>query len=170
MIWDYSDVTNAITNPHVLVAADTTNNVQNFYPSFSPDNQWIAFTRTNGYSYNNPSAEIWVIKADGTGAPVQLLASDTAAASLTNSWARWVPFGQTFGASNTTMFYLTFSSQRPFGVRIPGGGRPQIWMTPFFPDKAAAGTDPSGNAFRVPFQEVDSSNHIAQWTNAVVIQ
>jgi hypothetical protein len=68
------------------------------------------------------------------------------------------------------MFYLTFSSQRPFGVRIPSGGRPQIWMTPFFPDRATLGQDPSGNAFRVPFQAVDTSNHIAQWTNAVVIQ
>ncbi|MEO8842788.1 MAG: hypothetical protein ABI591_06485 [Kofleriaceae bacterium] len=170
VIWDYDDATNTIANPRVLVASDAANGVQNYYPSFSPDGQWIAFTRDNGYSYNNPSAEIWVIKADGTGAPVQLLTSDTATGSLTNSWARWVPFGQTFGASDTPMFYLTFSSQRPFGVRIPGGGRPQIWMTPFFPDKAGAGTDPSGNAFRVPFQEVSSSNHIAQWTNAVVIQ
>jgi hypothetical protein len=65
---------------------------------------------------------------------------------------------------------VLFSSVRPFGVRIPGGGRPQIWMTPFFPDRAAQGQDPSGNAFRVPFQAVDTSNHIAQWTNAVVIQ
>jgi hypothetical protein len=154
----------------MLVASDPTNSIQNYYPSFSPDGQWIAFTRTNGGSYNNNTSEIWVIKADGSQPPVQLLTSDTTGSYLTNSWARWVPFGQTFGASNTQMFYLTFSTQRPFGVRIPSGGRPQIWMTPFFPDKAGAGTDPSGNAFRVPFQDVATSNHIAQWTNSVVIQ
>ncbi|MEP6861304.1 MAG: hypothetical protein ABJE66_11820 [Deltaproteobacteria bacterium] len=43
-------------------------------------------------------------------------------------------------------------------------------MTPFFPARASLGQDPSGNAFRVPFQAVETSNHIAQWTNAVVIQ
>lgn len=49
-------------------------------------------------------------------------------------------------------------------------GGPQIWMTPVFPARAAAGQDPSGNAFRVPFQDVGTSNHIAQWTQAVVVQ
>jgi hypothetical protein len=170
VIWDYNDTANTVANPRVLVATDAANGVQNYYPSFSPDSQWIAFTRTSGYSYNNNTAEIWVIKADGTQPPIQLGTSDTATTDLTNSWARWVPFGQTFGASNEPMFYLTFSSQRPFGVRIPSGGRPQIWMTPFFPARASLGQDPSGNAFRVPFQAVDTSNHIAQWTNAVVIQ
>ena len=43
-------------------------------------------------------------------------------------------------------------------------------MTPFFPDRAVRGQDPSGPAFRLPFQDFDTSNHIAQWTNAVVIQ
>jgi hypothetical protein len=43
-------------------------------------------------------------------------------------------------------------------------------MTPFFPARATAGQDPSGPAFRVPFQSVDAANHIAQWTQAVVIQ
>lgn len=184
--------------------------VANWYPSFSPDGQWIVFTRTTGYSYNDASAETWLVKADGTQDPVQLnianlaptvdgtgSGSDTGSgsgsmgsgsaigsgigsaavgsasaglANITNSWARWVPFGQTFGADNQPLFYLTFSSQRPFGVRIPYGGQPQIWMTPVFPTRAAAGQDPSGNAFRVPFQDVTTSNHIAQWTKAVVVQ
>jgi hypothetical protein len=43
-------------------------------------------------------------------------------------------------------------------------------MTPVFPARAAAGQDPSGNAFHVPFQDVNTSNHIAQWTKAVVVQ
>jgi hypothetical protein len=150
-----------------LVTSDQTTN-GNYYPSYSPDGQWIVFTRTSAYAYNDASAEIFVVKADGSMPPIQLAVSDTAAASLTNSWARWVPFAQTFGASNESLFYLTFSSQRPFGVRIPGGGRPQIWMTPFFPDRAVAGMDPSGPAFRVPFQDVNTNNHIAQWTAAVI--
>ena len=140
----------------------------NYYPSFSPDGQWVVFTRTSNYSYNDGSAETWLVKADGSQPPVQL-ATANLTGNLTNSWARWVPFAQTFGARNEPLFYLTFSSQRPFGVRIPGGGRPQIWMTPVFPARAAAGNDPSGNAFRVPFQDVSTANHIAQWTQAVVV-
>lgn len=169
VIRNFDDATNTISGGQILVASDDVGAVQNYYPSFSPDGQWIVFTRTNGYSYNNPTAETWVVKADGSQPPIKLAISDITG-DLTNSWARWVPFGQTFGATNEPIFYLTFSSQRPFGVRIWNGGRPQIWMTPFFPNRAAQGLDPSGNAFRVPFQDVNTSNHIAQWTNAVVIQ
>jgi len=41
-------------------------------------------------------------------------------------------------------------------------------MTPFFPNRAARGADPSAPVFRLPFQNLDSSNHIAQWTERVV--
>lgn len=159
--------TNTFGTPTVLVPYAS--GADNFYPSYSPDGQWIVFTRVAGNSYNNTSAQTWVVKADGSQPPVQLAIANVGG-GLTNSWARWVPFAQTFGPQNEPMFYLTFSTQRPFGVRIPGGGRPQIWMTPFFPARAAAGQDPSGPAFRVPFQQVDTANHIAQWTQAVIVQ
>ena len=164
----FDDTTNTFGATQTLVAAGT-DGLQNYYPSYSPDGQWIVFTRTGGTSYNSFDAETWVVKADGTKPPVKLQIAGLPQGSLTNSWARWVPFGQTFGASGEPMFYLTFSSTRTFGVRIPGGGLPQIWMTPVFPAKAEAGQDPSGQAFRVPFQDVATSNHIAQWTQAIVV-
>jgi hypothetical protein len=145
----------------------------NYYPSFSPDNQWILFTRTTGNSYADPSAEVWVVKADGSKPPIQLMTADTTGASLMNSWARWAPFQQTYGSNSEALFYITFSSVRPYGVipLTPGedGPDPQIWMAPFFPDRAEAGMDPSGAAFRMPFQLLTAANHIAQWTQAVVI-
>ncbi len=140
----------------------------NFYPSYSPDGQWIVFTRTTGQSYDDPTAETWVIKADGSMPPIQLARSNLAGA-LTNSWARWVPFAQTFGPDKRPLFYLSFSSTRPFGVELPAGGRPQIWMAPFFPDLALAGMDPSGPAFRLPFQNSAAGNHVAQWAQSVVL-
>jgi hypothetical protein len=164
----FDDTTNTFGATQTLVAAGT-DGLQNYYPSYSPDGQWIVFTRTGGTSYNSFDAETWVVKADGSQPPIKLQIAGLPQGSLTNSWARWVPFGQTFGASGEPMFYLTFSSTRTFGVRIPGGGLPQIWMTPFFPAKAEAGQDPSGQAFRVPFQDVATSNHIAQWTQAIVV-
>jgi WD40-like Beta Propeller Repeat len=144
--------------------------LKSFYPSFSPDGKWVVFTRSPGAdSYNEPDAETWVVKADGSLPPVKLAIPDLGQAGRTNSWARWVPFAQSFGPSNEQMFYLTFSSMRPYGVRIPAGGKPQIWMAPFFPARAMLGMDPSGPAFRVPFQSTLAGNHIAQWTQAVVV-
>lgn len=138
----------------------------NYYPSWSPDNQWIAFTRTQGNSYNDATATAWVVKADGSLPPVQLQLANKGA-NLTNSWSRWTPFAASTGDDNELVFYLTFSTTRPFGVRPTGGT--QIWMTPFYPARAAQGLDPSGPAFRMPFQLLTSANHIAQWTQQVVI-
>lgn len=153
-----------------LIAANV-DGLNSFYPSISPDGKWIVFTRSAAAvnSYNATSAETWVIKADGTAPPIKLAAADLGQGGRTNSWARWVPYGQTFGPNNEPMFYLTFSSMRKYGVRLPNGGRPQIWMTPFFPARAEAGQDPTGPAFRVPFQNVNNGNHIAQWTQAIVV-
>jgi hypothetical protein len=147
-----------------------TNDIGSYYPSWSPDGQWLAVTRTsNGYSgYDNYSGRTWLVRADGTGAPIELAIANEVGDQC-NSWARWVPFGQTFGASNEPLFYLTYSTRRRFGVRRPyDNGSPQIWMTPVFPARAMTGGDPSGAAFRLPFQDLTGANHIAQWTEQVV--
>jgi hypothetical protein len=153
-----------------LVVAGT-DGFNSFYPSFSPDGKWVAFSRSASTedAYDATSAETWVIKADGTAPPIKLAAADLGQTNRTNSWPRWVPFGQTFGPNNEPLYYLTFSSMRKYGVRLPNGGRPQIWMTPFFPARAELGQDPSGPSFRLPFQSVANGNHIAQWTQAVVV-
>ena len=163
----FDDATNTFGPIAPLVPADTAQMQANFYPAFSPDGQWIVFTRTAAMSYSDATAQTWVIKADGSMPPIQL-ASANLGAGLTNSWARWVPFAQTVGPDHQSIFYLSFSSKRPYGVRLPLGGVPQIWMTPFFPDRALAGMDPSGPAFRLPFQDVTAGNHVAQWTQSVV--
>jgi hypothetical protein len=145
-----------------------TNGGNNYYPSFSPDGEWILFNRaTSGGAYNNANAMLWVVKADNSAPPKQL-ASASSMAGNTDSWGRWAPFAQTFGASNEKMYWVTVSSKRDFGVRLVGADRPQIWMTPFFPDRAAQAQDPSAPAFRLPFQAIESHNHIAQWTEQIV--
>lgn len=154
----------------------------NFYPSWSPDGAWILFNKDvrGGNTYDNANSSTWVVKADGSQPPVQLASADESL-GLTNSWARWAPFPQTVGPAYEPMFWITMASKRDFGVRLrntgrfqrPAQGTPakssQLWMTPFFPDRAADGHDPSAKAFRLPFQNLDSSNHIAQWTERVVV-
>ena len=148
-----------------LLVSDASNN---YYPSFSPDGAWVLFNRApSGSSYNNNTATLWAIKADGTGQPVEL-AKANGGQGLTNSWGRWAPFAQTIGANNEKMYWVTVSSTRDFGVRLVGANRPQIWMTPFYPDRASTATDPSNVSFRLPFQNITSNNHIAQWTEQIV--
>jgi hypothetical protein len=147
--------------PEALV----TEGSNNYYPSWSPDGEWILFNRSTESSYDARSAELWVVKADGSLPPIKLDAANVGA-GLTNSWARWAPFVQSQGGE--PLYWLTFSSKRDFGVRLVGTRRPQLWMAPFFPDRAAAGMDPTRPAFRLPFQELSSNNHIAQWTERVV--
>ena len=138
----------------------------NYYPSMSPDGEWVAYNHSDsGGSYNNGNAEIWVVRANGTGTPIKLQLADIGP-GLTNSWVRWAPFEQTVGGER--MYWLTVSSKRDFGVRLVGVGRPQIWMAAFFPDRAANGQDPSAPAFWLPFQEITTSNHIAQWTEQII--
>lgn len=159
--------------PEVPLVAD---GQQYFYPSFSPDGQWVMFNKAAAGtdSYNNVDATLWVVKADGSAPPVQLTAFNAAAGGLTNSWGRWAPFQQTVGAGNEPIYWVTTSSKRDFGVRRINSGQPegaktpQIWMAPFYTSRATAGTDPSGPAFRLPFQNLMSNNHIAQWTERVI--
>jgi hypothetical protein len=161
------DQTSKTFGPEQQLVNDGQNN---YYPSFSPDGQWILFNKApSGTAYNNATATLWVVKADNSSAPIQLTTANVGP-TLTDSWGRWAPFAQTFGTNNEQIYWITVSSKRDFGVRLVGVARPQIWMTPFFPDRASSGQDPSAPMFRLPFQDITSNNHIAQWTEYVVTQ
>jgi len=179
MVQTYDRTSGNWGNP-VPIATGSGNN---YYPSFSPDGQWIMFNQSDDNSgngaYNDPSASLWVVKADGSAPPIQLSKLNLASGA-TNSWGRWAPFAQTIGTDGEKIYWVTVSSMRDFGVRLhqseipPSGptsapGRPQVWMAAFHPDRAAAQIDPTDPAFRLPFQNIDSSNHIAQWTERVVV-
>jgi hypothetical protein len=147
----------------------------NFYPSWSPDGKWVLFNRSDTNAYNSLNASLWVVKADGSAPPIQLSAFNQAAGGLTNSWGRWAPFAQSVGTNSEPIFWITVSSKRDFGVRrinsvdAEAAKTPQIWMAPFYTERASAGQDPTTPAFRLPFQNLTSNNHIAQWTERVVV-
>ncbi|HEY7955363.1 MAG TPA: hypothetical protein VII38_08720 [Polyangia bacterium] len=176
-IVELTDSGMGFANPQVLVPSQVGSN--NYYPSFSPDSKWILFNRSqdsasdpnDGDSYNDPSAEVWTISADGTVGPTELLAAD-ATGNLTNSWARWSPFVQ-HNAENRDVYYFTFSSQRDYGIELgslnpQNPNRPQVWMAAFDPTVASSKADPSTVPFWLPFQDVTTNNHIAQWTQQIV--
>jgi hypothetical protein len=111
-----------------------------------------------------------------------------------NSYPRWAPFVQTYHGNE--ILWFTFSSTRDYGVRVlnhktgmyqcypadaletPGGAHngkfvagcqePQIWMAPLtFTEAQSGSVDPSGVAFWLPYQDITTHNHTAQWTEQV---
>jgi Tol biopolymer transport system component len=164
--WRTYDQATDTFGPEMPLVVDGQNN---YYPSWSPDGNWVLFNHAplGANAYNNAAASLYVIKGDGSGPAMELAAADSGN-GLTNSWGRWAPFAQTLGPSGEPLFWVTVSSKRNFGVRLVNQARPQIWMTPFFPNQASSSLDPSNVAFRLPFQNIDSNNHIAQWTEQVI--
>jgi hypothetical protein len=100
-----------------------------YYPSFSPDDAYVAFTRFsgNGNSYSNPQAEVFVVPATG-GTPMRFGANDPSAClnsahspGIANDWPKWSPRGMT-ASNGKTYYWVTFSSTR--------NGRPQLFVAP----------------------------------------
>jgi len=170
-----------------LVATSGTDYENDYYPAFSPDDGWVAFARSfckagdnpNGDinesvcdTYDDGTARVLAVSAKG-GAPVDL-ARANGTGRLKNSWPKWSPFKGTYKGGD--IYWLTISSARDYGLRVKhtqdGQGNPvgnvQLWLVAFDPAKAAAGVDPSFAPVWLPFQSVQSSNHIGQWTTKIV--
>jgi hypothetical protein len=162
-----------------------------YYPSFSPDSKLLAFNEStcpagtpdiDCNADSDPTATVYVATPTANATPVLLAKAngpgklDTGTTALRNSWAKWAPFEfQRTTASGTRVMWLTFSSSRRYGLRTPPtgtGGESSsgtlLWMVAIDPDLAAQGQDPSFAAFALPFQDLTSSNHIAQWTEEII--
>lgn len=163
----------------------------NYYPSYSPDGQFIVFNHAEGGDvFYNRGAQVWLASADGSAASA--LSRLNGGENLTNSWPRWSPFVTAYGAGH--ILWVTFSSNRNYGVRVENDGlpncyppasptentpqstnwamcqQPQIWMAAVGvdTDEFGRGRDTSWPAFWLPFQNVTSHNHSAQWVGHVV--
>lgn len=134
----------------------------NYYPSFSPDGQFVIFNRSpsNAGSYDAPDAEVWIVGKDGSAA-TKLSTASTGG----DSWPKWVPVMQKYKGGQ--LGWITFSSRRNYGLRLTDGKTAQLWMTAVDPSKAKGGVDPSTPGFWLPFQNIGSGNHIAQWVTKV---
>jgi len=134
----------------------------NFYPAYSPDGSLVAFNQSpsNQNSYDSKDAKVYVVNGEG-GTSIVL-----GKASLGgDSWPKWTPVVQKYKGGQ--LLWITFSSRRQYGLRLDEGKTAQIWMTAIDLGKAKSGSDPSYPAFWLPFQDVASGNHIAQWVTKV---
>jgi hypothetical protein len=172
--------------PATLVPAALGKN--RYYPSISPEGSLVVYdesTCTSGTpalgqvpdrSCNgdvDPTATIYITSL--AGAPPIPLArankpglADGPTTALTNSFPRWAPFVQNLDEMHH-LIWLTFSSTRQYGLRSPTPSTAPteavagnlIWMVGVSP--TSDGSDPSYAAFCLPFQDVTTSNHLAQW-------
>ncbi len=128
-----------------------------YYPAFSADDAFIAFTRADsGSTYNNPLGEVFVVPSAG-GVATRLAANDPPACSgtsspgVTNSWPKWSP---AVGSTNGRSFYwLVFSSTR--------AGHPQLYVAGLEIDNGAIVKQ--GAAIYLWNQPEAESNHTPAW-------
>lgn len=130
------------------------------FAAFAPDSEWIAFSRvTPSDGPGGIESRVWALARDGRAA--RLLAR--ASAGTLDSMPRWSP--TTFLHGGSQLFWITFTSNMPYGVEPGGSRRRTIWMAAFQP--GSSDPDPSRPAFRLPQQPETGSNFIPQWTSTV---
>ncbi|PTL82606.1 hypothetical protein DAT35_17570 [Vitiosangium sp. GDMCC 1.1324] len=175
--------------PVTVVAPETYKN--RYYPAIAPDNSFLVYneslcvtadTDKNCNGDTDPSARLWAAKLQAGAQRVELAKAneggvmDKGETKLTNSYPKWSPFVTRGNSGDTSrLMWVTFSSSRKYGLRVPittgGDENPSgtlLWMAAVDPDKVSAGVDPSYASFALPFQDLSTSNHIAQWAQYLV--
>ncbi len=131
-----------------------------FYPSFSADDQLLALNRipAGQTSYNNPTAEVYVVPAAG-GTATRLIANDppaclgTKSPGITNSWPKWSPSVGT--VKGKSYYFLVFSS-----TRNPGSNGPQLYVSPIVVENGTVTTYAALYLWNQPELE---NNHTPAW-------
>lgn len=146
-------------NATALAGASTTG-AREYYPSWSPDDHLIAFTKTaTGSMYNSAGAEVYVVPAAG-GTATRLSANDPPACTgktspgVTNSWPKWAPSVGT-ASGGRTFYWIVFSSTRD------PKGNPQLYVTPVVVD--AQGKVTTYHALYLWNQPAGENNHTPAW-------
>ena len=133
------------------------------FPAYSPDSRYIAFARSEGKSKDAKKSELWLVRADGTGGLIPLdklnrrVGAKDDGKDMGNNMPTWAP-GLEAGS-----YWLAFSSARDYGDQPPESKRDQLWAAALDAEAIDSGEDPSAAAFRLPFQQLEDSNHRAFW-------
>jgi hypothetical protein len=146
-------------NATALHGADTPG-PREYYPSWSPDDHFIALTKTaTGNMYNSKGAEVFVIPSAG-GTAKRLTANDPPACTgktspgVTNSWPKWAPQATT-ASGGRTFYWIVFSSTRD------PNGNPQLYISPVVVD--AQGKVTTYSALYLWNQPASENNHTPAW-------
>jgi len=179
------------TSPTVIVPRAEGRN--RYYPAISPDSSFLAYnesvcpagTTMHGAcdSDTDPTATLWTARLVASAPRVRLERANAPGlmdlqegrVALTNSYPKWSPF-EVRGSDGpeSRLNWLTFSSTRRYGLRKAPPGKSDasgtlLWMAAVDPDRAQNDEDGSHPAFALPFQDIHTSNHIAQWAQYAVV-
>ncbi|HVJ21640.1 MAG TPA: hypothetical protein VM686_39820 [Polyangiaceae bacterium] len=135
-------------------------------PMFSPDSQWLAFSRADCESENDPTAQVVLARAEPDAEQIELVLANTqvgdqALQNLQNGMPTWAP------TVEGNIAWIAFTSTRDYGLVLKGDGVTgtaprQLWVAAV--DLAAVGQgDPSYPAFRLPAQDLNENNHRPFW-------
>ncbi|HSY38959.1 MAG TPA: hypothetical protein VLA79_05505 [Polyangia bacterium] len=177
--------------PQTLVPSQLGKN--RYYPAIAPDGNLVIYdesTCTSGTpkmgqapdkscdADTDMTATVFLTSLTGA-TPVALAnangpgVADMGATALTNSFPKWAPFIEQLDEMRQVVWF-TFSSTRQYGLRSPPAPANTgettkgtlIWMVGMV--LGPGGADPSFTAFCLPFQDITTSNHIAQWAKTFV--
>jgi len=171
------------------------NNATSYYPCVSEDSKWVVYDQsscggnpsgtdinyngTAGYGtgpcdgYDDSTARLYVIASDGKTSSLGLDAAN-GTASYDNSWPRFSP--TVSGFRNQPLYWVAFSSRRPYGVQVNSNGigmsQPQLWFAALTLSVINAG-DPSRAPVWLPGQNPDQTqpagNHTPQWVKVATV-
>lgn len=154
-----------------------------YYPAYAPGAEFLVYNESicpEGEIYtracdadSDPVAKLWALPRNG-GTPTILAranapgVADDGQTDLSNTFPKWAPFIDQRTPDGGRLMWFTFSSRRQYGLRSPRGSDQLLWMAAVDPDAVLRGEDGSFAPFALPFQDLTTSNHIAQWTGRVV--
>jgi hypothetical protein len=178
-------------DPVTLVERDNTSAQYKvrYNPNFVPDSSFLLFNESTcpGQNFDNdacdgdsnPTAKVWAVKPQANADPAlratPVFLANSAALGVEDVRVARAHTGDTFPRSapfqtahrGGKLFWFTVASRRSVGLRATAGTQ-HLWMFAVDPAKVLAGQDGSYTGFYLPFQDLQTSNHIAQWTEKVV--
>jgi hypothetical protein len=170
---DIDLATSTFGKPRIIVPG--TDDTFHFYPTWSPDGQYIAFASAprldeDGHprkSYDQKMARLRLVKVDS--GQVYELKNATHEVGKWSTYPKFAPFRA--GEQGTLMF-LTFNSKINYGLVVDNDEKTsdsarlaQLWMSAV--DLAKLPEDPSSAPIWLPFQDATQPGHLGLWTNDV---
>jgi hypothetical protein len=167
-----------------------------YYPCVSEDSNWIVYNQSDcgsnanatdinyngsaGYGtgvcdgYDDSTAKVRLVSSDGNTTS-SLDNANGGSNNYDNSWPRFSPDVSTFRGD--TLYWVAFSSRRPYGVQNNTGGlsssQPQLWFSAITVGEINA-SDPSWSPVWLPGQNPQGNgnaygNHVPQWVKVAIV-